>query len=69
MKIGDIVLYEGKIATVVKKINPICRCKGEGYYELHIEKGNYRKKVSLNTVLEPYKPLTMANQKLEVHKF
>lgn len=69
MKKGDKVLYQGQIATIVDKFNPRCRCKGDGYYELHLEEGNYRKKVSLTTVLEPFIPLEMTKQKLEVHKF
>ena len=67
MKIGDKVLYKGKIATIVNKFNPRCRCKGK-YYELVINETDIIR-VPLDTVLEPYKPLTMANEKLEVHKF
>jgi len=68
MKIGGKVLYEGQVATVINEVRPKCRCKGEGYYLLEVE-GEGTKKVSLTTVLEPYTPLTMANQKLESHKF
>jgi len=68
MKIGDKVLYQGQVATVVNEVRPRCRCKGHGYYELHLEEGNYRKKVSLSTILEPFRPLEMTKQKLEVHK-
>ena len=71
MKIGDKVLYNGQIATVVDKVNPRCRCKGKGYYELNLEgyPKNHMHRVPLDIILEPYVPLTMANQKLEVHKF
>lgn len=69
MKVGDIVLYEGQVATVVNEVRPKCRCKGEGYYVIHLEESNSSRKLPLSTVLEPYKPLTMANQKIEVHKF
>jgi hypothetical protein len=71
MKVGDKVLYEGKIATIINKVNPRCKCKGAGYYELNLEDypKNHMHRVSLDVVLEPYTPLTMANQKIEVHKF
>jgi len=69
MKIGDKVLYNGEIATVVSEVTPKCRCKGHGYYELSIEgyPKSRRFRIPLDTVLEPYKPLTMANQELKVH--
>ena len=67
MKVGDIVLYEGQQVTIISEVRPRCRCKGEGYFILELESGN-RIKIPLTTVLEPYKPLTMANQNLEVHK-
>jgi hypothetical protein len=69
MKVGDKVLYEGKIATVINKVNPRCCCKGKSYYELNFEgyPKNHMHRVPLDTVLEPYKPLTMANQELKVH--
>lgn len=69
MKIGDIVSYEGQVATVINEVRPKCRCKGEEYYLLNLEKSNSIKKVPLSIVLEPYKPLTMANQKIKTHKF
>lgn len=71
MKVGDKVLYNRQVATVVNKVNPRCRCKGKGYYELNFEgyPENHTIRIPLDTILEPYKPLTMANQKLEVHKF
>jgi len=68
MKIGDTVLYEGQIAKVVGEFRPKCRCKGDGFYTLQIE-GVGIKKIPLTTELEPYTPPTMANQKLESHKF
>jgi hypothetical protein len=71
MKIGDKVLYKDQIATVINEVRPRCKCKGAGYYEINPEgyPKNHMIRVSLDTVLEPYKPLTMANQKIEVHKF
>lgn len=71
MKIGDKVLYNDQAATVVNKAIPRCRCKGHGYYELNVEgyPKNHRVRVPLDMVLEPYNSLTMAKQKLEVHKF
>lgn len=67
MKIGDKVLYQGAVATVIKMVIPKCKCKGHGHYILHLEEGNYRREVPLTTALEPYSPLK-ANKKLEVHK-
>jgi hypothetical protein len=69
MKIGDKVLYEGKVAEVVGEKRPRCKCKGLGYYELSIEGYPENHKVPLDVILEYYVPLTMANQKIETHKF
>lgn len=69
MKIGDTVLYEGQIAKLVGEFRPKCRCKGDGFYTLQIEGEFDFKRIPLTTELEPYTPLTMANQKLESHKF
>ena len=66
MNIGDKVLYEGQVATLINEVRPKCRYKGEGYYELHME-GNFRKKVPLTTILEPFKPLEMVHHKLTPH--
>lgn len=70
MKKGDKVLYQGQLATIVDKVNPRCRCKGKGYYELHIEgyPENHMHRVTLDTLLEPFKPLEMTKQKIETHK-
>jgi hypothetical protein len=69
MNIGDKVLYEGQVATIVREFRPRCRCKGDGHYELHFEEGNFSKKVPLTTVFEPFKPLAMAQQQLTPHTF
>lgn len=69
MKVGDKVLYNNQIATIVRESRPKCRCKGRGYYLLEIEGSDYEIQIPLTTNLELYKPLTMANQNLEVHKF
>lgn len=71
MKIGDKVLYKGQAAEVVSENRPRCKCKGAGYYELNVEgyPKNHMFRVSLDTVLEPYTHLTMANQELKTHKF
>jgi hypothetical protein len=70
MNIGDKVIYEGQVATVVNEVRPKCKCKGAGYYELNVEgfANNHMHRVSLTTVLEPFMPLTMTNQKLNKHK-
>jgi len=49
--VGDIVSFEGKKATVIQISQPKCRCKGQGFYVLHLFEENYRKKVPLTTVL------------------
>ena len=67
MNIGDKVLYEGQVATIVHEVRPKCRCKGMGHYEIQFEEGNFRKKVPLTTILEPFKPLEMAHHKLTPH--
>lgn len=71
MKIGDKVLYEGKVAEVVGENRPRCKCKGAGYYELNVEgfPNNHMHRVPLTTFLEPYTHLTMANQEIKTHKF
>jgi hypothetical protein len=72
MNIGDKVIYEGQVATVVNEVRPKCKCKGKGagYYELNVEgfPNNHMHRVPLTTVLEPFMPLTMTNQKLNKHK-
>jgi hypothetical protein len=65
MNVGDKVLFEGKVLTVVNEVRPKCRCKGDGYYVLEFEGTTI--KVPLTTVLEPFKPLEMAQQKLTPH--
>jgi len=67
MKVGDKVLYEGQVATLINEVRPKCRCKGDGYYEIEIESSNSRKKLPLTTVLEPFKPVEMAHQQLTPH--
>ena len=69
MKIGDKVLYEGQVSTVTRVARPRCRCKGMGFYEIQIDDTDRILKIPGDVVLESYKPPTMANQQLEVHKF
>jgi hypothetical protein len=67
MNVGDKVLYEGQVATIVDEVRPKCRCKGQGHYEIRLEEGNFRKKVPLTTIFEPFKPLNMAHQQIAPH--
>jgi len=69
MNVGDNVLYDGRVYTILRVVRPRCRCKGNGHYELQSQEDGYVIKVPIETNLEPYKPLTMANQILEPHKF
>jgi len=66
MNIGDKVLYNGEVATLVEEVRPACKCKGKGHYTLQIEGSNFRKEVPITTILEPYTPLGM---NLKQHKF
>lgn len=69
MKVGDKVLYENRVATVINEKRPKCRCKGMGFYEIQIDNTEIILKIPGNVILELYKPLTLTNQKLETHKF
>ena len=67
--VGDIVSFEGKKAVVMQISQPKCRCKGQGFYMLHLFEENYRKKVPLTTVLETYKEDFKIEKKLTTHTF
>jgi len=66
MNIGDKVIYEGQVATVVNEVRPKCKCKGAGYYELNVEgfPNNHMYRVSFNYSFRTFHTINYGKSKI-----
>jgi hypothetical protein len=67
-KVGQKVIYEGKVATITSHIIPKCKCKGGRYYKLQFEGTDNIAKVPMTTTLEDYNPIGMISTNISSHK-
>lgn len=66
-QVGDKVIYEGQIATVISRTIPKCKCKGKGYYKLAVEGERGYKRVPITTELEDYNPIGLISTNVQTH--
>lgn len=65
LEVGDKVIWEGKIGTIVSISRPKCKCKGMGTYNIDVD--GVINKVSLRTKLEKYEPIGFISTNISTH--
>lgn len=67
LEVGDKVIWDGKIGTIVSISIPKCKCKGMGTYNIDVD--GVINKISLRTKLEKYDPIGFISTNISTHNF